>query len=65
MKIAVTIWGNRVSPVFDAAKKLLVVDIKKQKIINKQYLFFDPGSIEDLIKLLKKMQINQKYTWFH
>ncbi|MBT3388669.1 MAG: dinitrogenase iron-molybdenum cofactor biosynthesis domain-containing protein [Desulfobacula sp.] len=58
MKIAVTIWGNRVSPVFDAAKKLLVVDLKKQKITNKQYLSFDPGSIEDVIGLLKNMQIN-------
>ena len=58
MKIAVTIWGNRVSPVFDAAKQLLLADIQKQTITNKQYLSFDPESIDDLIRLLKKKQVN-------
>jgi hypothetical protein len=28
LKIAVTIWGNRISPVFDASAKLMVADIE-------------------------------------
>lgn len=32
MNIAITIWGNRISPVFDASKKLLIVRITGSKI---------------------------------
>ena len=57
MKLAITIWGNRVSPVFDAAATLLVAHIENRMIIKKNYISFDPGIPSDLIKLLKKMQI--------
>lgn len=57
MKIAITIWGNRVSPVFDAAATLLVAHIENRMVIRKSYTSFDPESPSDLIKLLKKMQI--------
>ncbi|WP_457553393.1 NifB/NifX family molybdenum-iron cluster-binding protein [Desulfobacula sp.] len=57
MKLAITIWGNRVSPVFDAAATLLVVYIKNRMIIKKSYTSFDPESPLDLIKELKKMQV--------
>ncbi|MEJ2587164.1 MAG: NifB/NifX family molybdenum-iron cluster-binding protein [Deltaproteobacteria bacterium] len=30
MKVALTVWENRVSPVFDCAQRLLIVDIRKQ-----------------------------------
>jgi predicted Fe-Mo cluster-binding NifX family protein len=55
LKIAVTIWGNRVSPVFDAAKTLLIADIENRMIIKKEYISFDSASPEGLIKLLKKV----------
>ena len=58
MRIAVTIWGNRVSPVFDAAKTLLIADIENRVIMKKNYISFDPGSPEGLIKLLKKIKIS-------
>ncbi len=57
MKIAITIWGNRISPVFDAAATLLVAHIENRAIIKKSYTSFDPGTPFDLIKLLKKMQV--------
>ena len=31
MKIAIPIWGNRISPVFDAASRLLVVDVSDNR----------------------------------
>ena len=31
MKVAVPVWNGRVSPVFDTARKILVVDIEGQK----------------------------------
>ncbi len=57
MKIAITIWGNRVSPVFDAAATLLVVQIENRMVVKKSYESFDPETPFDLIKLLKKMQV--------
>ncbi len=58
MKIAITIWGNRVSPVFDAAKTLLIADIKDPGVIRKSYVNFDSGSPDTMIKILKKMQVS-------
>lgn len=58
MKLAVTIWGNRVSPVFDAAKTLLIADMENRMILRKNYISFDPGSPEELIKLLKKARVS-------
>ena len=42
MKIALTIWGNRISPVFDSAKNLLIVDVKNSKITRRVYEQFNP-----------------------
>ncbi len=35
--IAVTIWGNRISPVFDAASTLLIVSVKGKQIVHRDY----------------------------
>ncbi len=56
MKIAITIWGNRISPVFDAARTLLVAQIENRMILKKSYTHFDPDSPRDLIRILKKME---------
>ncbi len=58
MKLAITIWGNRVSPVFDAAGKLLVAEIKNRMIIKKSYTSFNPETPSELIKTLKKMDVS-------
>ena len=58
MKLAITVWGNRVSPVFDAAGTLLVAQIENQGIIKKEYKSFKPAIPSDLIKILKKMKVS-------
>jgi len=58
VKIAVTVWGNRISPVFDAARTLLIADIENARIINKSYTSFDPASPINLVKELKTMQVS-------
>jgi predicted Fe-Mo cluster-binding NifX family protein len=58
VKIAITVWGNRVSPVFDAASTLFVAHIENRMIIKKSYTSFNPAMPSDLIKLLKKMQVS-------
>jgi predicted Fe-Mo cluster-binding NifX family protein len=58
VKLAVTVWGNRISPVFDAARTLLVAEIEHNKIARQFYTSFDPGSPVDLVDTLKKNKVN-------
>ncbi len=58
MKIAITAWGNRVSPVFDAARTLLIARIENQTVKNKTYQAFHPDNIEDLAALLTRLQVS-------
>jgi len=57
MKIAITTWGNRVSPVFDAAKTLLIADIENQSINSKTYESFQPDDIMALAALLNRENV--------
>ena len=36
MKVAITVWGNRISPVFDSAQTVLLAEVQGQQIVNKQ-----------------------------
>ena len=58
MKIAVTIWGNRISPVFDSARTLLVARIDGRRITSQYYTSFDPESPVHLINTLKSHEID-------
>ena len=42
MKVAVTIWGDRISPVFDASHTLLVAEIDQTKVVGKVAMPFNP-----------------------
>ena len=43
MKIGLTVWDNRISPVFDAAHTLLVVEIEHNEVAEKKYVPLQPG----------------------
>ncbi len=43
IKIGLTVWDNRISPVFDAAQTLLVVEIGHNEIVDKKYVPLQPG----------------------
>ena len=58
LKIAITAWGNRVSPVFDAARTLLVAQIENQTIQTQTYTEFCPDAILELVSLLTKMKVS-------
>jgi predicted Fe-Mo cluster-binding NifX family protein len=57
VKLAVTVWGNRISPVFDAASTLLVAEITNKKISGQYYTAFDPESPVDLLHTLKEHHV--------
>lgn len=58
MKIAITAWGNRVSPVFDAARTLLITRIEHHCVHEKNYQAFHPEDIDELAALLKFHQVS-------
>ncbi len=58
MKIVITAWGNRISPVFDAAGTLLVAEIEGHTIKGKSYHAFTPDDIDQLARFMKQEQIN-------
>lgn len=55
--IGVTIWGHRVSPVFDSARNLLVVKLVNGSIASLANLKFDPDRPAQLVQLLRAQNI--------
>jgi predicted Fe-Mo cluster-binding NifX family protein len=51
-KIAVTVWGHRVSPVFDSARTLMIAEADEGGIVNASYLTFDLERPQELVRLL-------------
>lgn len=52
MKLAITIWGNRISPVFDSAKKLMIVSIYDSKIASRTYENCDNYDLLQIVSTL-------------
>jgi predicted Fe-Mo cluster-binding NifX family protein len=52
MKVGITVWGKRISPVFDAALTLLIVDIEGNRVVGRQFLSCRQGGADELIRLL-------------
>ena len=56
--IAVTVWGQRVSPVFDAAGTMLIAEIEGNVLINSTSLAFDPQRPRELLRLLQERRVS-------
>ena len=57
MKTALTIWGNRISPVFDSANTLLIVEIKSKQVCSRRYEPFYPDFPSRLAERLADLDI--------
>lgn len=57
MKVAVTVWENRISPVFDASRRLLIAEIENDRVTGQSYVFFDPGLPGSLVKTLTMLDV--------
>ncbi|BBO80694.1 NifB/NifX family molybdenum-iron cluster-binding protein [Desulfosarcina ovata] len=55
MKVAVTVWEDRISPVFDASRRLLVVSIEKGCIVDRSVVIFNPERPSNLVKTLAEL----------
>lgn len=54
---ALTAWGNRMSPVFEAARKLCVVEVEDQRVVNRRFESFDPGLCTSLLGHLHEIGV--------
>ena len=57
MKVAVTVWEQRISPVFDASRHLLIAEIENARIVKRAKVVFDPGMPSHLARTLKELQV--------
>ena len=57
MKVAVTAWGERISPVFDASRRLLIAEIEDRRVTNRSTLLFDPARPTSLASMLKDLDV--------
>ncbi len=53
MRIAIPVWGERISPVFDTAEQLLVVDFVGREEIARHRLELADGSLSTRLERLK------------
>lgn len=58
MKLAITVWDERISPVFDSANTLLIATIKSSEIKNISYKSFDPSLSAKPAEQLKLLDIS-------
>ena len=57
MKVALTVWEDRISPVADSARRVLVADIAKGSIRNREFEYFDNESLFFRAKKLADLNI--------
>ncbi len=57
MKVAITVWNDRISPVFDVARNLLVLDIEKGSITGKRREIFIGDQSSHKASLLAGLKI--------
>jgi len=58
MKVALTVWENRISPLFDSAGMLLVADIEKDGRIKKHFEPIDKGLAFSRVARLDELGVN-------
>jgi len=59
MKIAMTVWGNRISPVFDSAQTILLADIKDKSITDIHHEFIPLTTPSTLARTLIDLEIDR------
>jgi predicted Fe-Mo cluster-binding NifX family protein len=57
MKVAFTAWEDRISPVFDSARMLLIANIENEQVIGRQYEPFNPQPVSRVVDMLKILEI--------
>jgi len=57
MKVAVTVWEDRISPVFDASRHLLIAEIENARVTRRSFVLFNPERPSHLAKTLTELDV--------
>lgn len=58
MKIAITVWNDRISPLCDSARSLLLVDIQDGRVVQRRYARFPDESAFHQAEALQESGVN-------
>lgn len=58
MKVAMTVWGNRISPVFDSAQTILIADIEDGEIVDQRREFLPRLVASGIARMLVEKNID-------
>jgi len=58
MNVALTSWNERISPVFDSARSLLIVEIEDGEVTRSSIEPFNPAVVNHLTELLSRLKID-------
>ncbi|MCD6310785.1 MAG: NifB/NifX family molybdenum-iron cluster-binding protein [Candidatus Eremiobacteraeota bacterium] len=58
MKLAIPVWGKRISPVFDTAKKLMIIEIQNNRETRRHEVLIPEGSVIKRAGLLSDLGVN-------
>ncbi len=58
MKIALPIWGERISPVFDTSAHILLVEGQNKRLIKQENISVESLTLFQRVDLLKKLEID-------
>lgn len=59
MKIALTVWNERIAPVFDVSGQLLILETANGQIINEVIIDFQQESLTDKVSYLQTLAVCQ------
>ncbi len=57
MKVAMTVWGDRISPVLDSARTLLVAEILREEIVGRRQEDFDVAGLSQRVQIFDRQGI--------
>ncbi len=57
MNVAITVWGDRISPVFDSAQTLLVAEIREKQVIDRKIQRFQATMFSRCLELLQELDV--------
>lgn len=57
MNVAITLWENRISPVFDSAQTLLIAEIREARVVDRKIRVFHAGMFDRFIELLHNLEV--------
>ena len=58
MKIAISVWENQISPVFDTTTHILIADIEKKRPVNQEIISLESITVYQRIELLDKLEVD-------